>query len=98
LTGFSVDAVVRDHEDSLCHEFGFIFATALNERPAPTRDYEAVFVVESGCRMQEALAAETMMQTRGGPKCRTLSLDEVNDPKQLINQKIIVLAELGTPL
>jgi NADPH:quinone reductase-like Zn-dependent oxidoreductase/ubiquinone/menaquinone biosynthesis C-methylase UbiE len=100
-TGFSVDAMVRDHEEDLCHEFGFIFASAVEEAKSVnvTRG-ETTLIVSPNRDMRNDLcsALRSSLETMGWPKCRTLSLDEVRTPHDLTGHRIVVIAEMEDPV
>ncbi|KAF1974061.1 hypothetical protein BU23DRAFT_532398 [Bimuria novae-zelandiae CBS 107.79] len=96
-TGFSVDAVVRDHEDEFCHEFGFIFATAVEEEESTMSVEDTMLVVNPASNASEKLAA-ALDASQGIGKMKTISLDDIRSPQDLTGQRIIVLAEMDTPL
>ncbi len=100
-TGFSVNAVVKDHEEDYCHEFGFIFATAVNrEKTSHNPTHDLTIVLSPECEMQKTLASaiDSSLQVKGWQKCKKIHLDDISSPEHLIGNRIIVLAEMTSPL
>lgn len=100
-TGFSVDATIRDHDDDLCHEFGFIFASAVDQGTlAVDPDRRTTIVVSPNCetQLELALSIQRAIGNQGYPTCKMLTLDDLITPQSLAGQRIIVLAEMVSPL
>lgn len=96
--GFMVDAVVRDHEDELCHEFGFVFATAGDGAPAVDSIEETTLIVNPASDTSSELAAVLSNRLKNSGGMKTIILDEIRTPEDLTGQRLVVLAELNNPL
>jgi NADPH:quinone reductase-like Zn-dependent oxidoreductase/ubiquinone/menaquinone biosynthesis C-methylase UbiE len=98
-TGFHVDAIVRDHEEDLCHEFGFIFASAVDNEKAVTNTVRGTtIIVGSDTQTNLVAGLQDLLQTQDRPRCNVLSLDDVNTQQSLNGHRIIVLAEMVSPI
>lgn len=97
--GFSVDAVIRDHEDELCHEFGFIFATAIADSPPlPVPSKETTFVCSTLSQQTLAKAIGRADSSRDRTNYNIMSLNDVLAFGELVGNRVIVLSELESPL
>ena len=100
-TGFTVDAVVADHKDELCHEFGFIFATAVDHSPSVNSVDSITLIVNPSSKASVELAtALDYITTETGlaSSVKTISLDEIRDSASLEGQRLVILAEVDSPL
>lgn len=102
-SGFSGnDLVVRDWNDSRCHNFSLIISTANQEIAGDQAEQEknrVVFVI-AGSEYQHALAEELAQEVnkQGIYTCRIISLSSILEESIFNNDIVVFLPEIESPL